>query len=128
VIDELLSYAREHFVLARSSGKKTKTISKAPLAAHLRQLAKSKGREPSEVLSERFEKAEAPEEPPEELNAVWCAFLEMDDARTVGQDFRKLDFEAISWWQNVTGILLEAWEVRVVRALDNVCMEVWYNG
>ena len=123
MITELVRYAAELFRFQQPVGS-----GKATEGAHLRQVAKSKGRDPEEFLGEHFDDS-APTEPPDLLLWHWGVFLELCDARGSGySEPSPISFGEIYSWSLLYGVIMNPWEVDLLRELDKVWMKAFRDG
>lgn len=59
---------------------------------------------------------------------VWDCFSELDAARPVGWGAGPIDFIQIHAWSALTGASLRPWEVRAIRAMDTLRLQLAADG
>jgi hypothetical protein len=86
--------------------------------AHLRQAAKQMG-VPVEEVAPRSHDC------PSEALHLWLYFTELHNARASGGfGPSPITFESIRAWCDLTGIYLLPWEVKAVKEIDRVFLEI----
>ncbi len=65
-----------------------------------------------------------PVEPPYELEWHWGVFCELSRARPIsGSGSCPIDFRQIQAWSGLMGVKLTPWEIRLIRAVDDIWIE-----
>lgn len=103
-----MSFARHQFELSQPQE------DGEPLLAHLKAYERRNG--PHPML------AGAPAQP-KGTEQLWRDFLELHDSRgSTGWGAARITFNDLFAWQKVRGVMLEAWEVDLIRKADNLWM------
>ena len=94
----------------------------ATLAAHLRQAARTKRVDEDSYLQRQIN-----HEFPYELSHVFDVFQEISECRTSDGmgGVPPVSFRDIKDWQDLVGIVLNPWEVSVIRELDRLWIKTW---
>ena len=131
MIDELLEYAKGQFQLDMPVAGGDATPGKPPKAsvgAHLRQVAKSRGIDPAQLVKDRGEEQGVPMECPECLSWYMLSFYDISRARTSnGFGPNPLTWQDVGWWSQLNGIKLRPWEVDLLMGLDTTWRRVWHD-
>lgn len=88
-----------------------------PLRAHLEKVEQATGKTPAELIFE--------EDPPEHLLYLLDWFWELHSGRQTGfSGPNPLSYNDIMGWRALFDIDITAWEIKALKAIDNVYMKV----
>lgn len=110
----MIAYASHEFKLAQTDKSGT------TLRAHLEQVAKSLGRVPADLIGPPF---------PDRYGHLWECFLDLHSGRSYsGSGPNPLSWQDILAWSRLTRAGLREWEVRVIKALDQLWLRTMNEG
>lgn len=107
-----------------ASGNKPSGASKAPLGAHLRQVAKTKRKDPEQLVKETLGE-EATDQCPATLEWHWNTFCELSRQRPRnGWVACAIPFTELLAWATLARVSLSPFDIEVIMALDREWLDV----